>query len=476
MASQNPEFNPSNLSLFRQSNPSNVLGGTKKGFGNLSWGILGALGLIITGPIAGAKSGYESYGYAGAVGGTFVGLLGGVVGGVGVLLSSLYSCVYFTSLGLIRTPVAVYSLANGKEWDKDAEEWIHYDMAIEGDLLLGTTEEAFIAHVKEKKSARQIYSPSHKQSTIVAGSDSANETGEAPRVVKKKHVLDRAFYDVLEVEPEATAGEIKKAYYVKAKKNHPDRNPDNAEAKANFQKISQAYEVLGDETLRIAYDTRGKSAVEGNTGGMEAGMMYTMIFGSENFETLIGELSLATQVKMMTEETKPIEVLRFRQRLRELKLAMILAAKLDGLVEGDEHVFREKAQNEAKELTESALGGTLLGLIGSIYVERAAAQLHTASLLYMKAGKSTAGVRSVFSYLSWGFSAAWYGLELRSMQRDAKRRQEAEDKRLNLSDEEVKARKAAAGPIDMNALYGPNPTEEDKEKVRQKTKRFGNNL
>lgn len=469
MASQHPEFNPSNLSLFRQSNPSNILNGSKKGFGNLTYGLIGALVLILTGPIAGAQSGYSSYGYVGAFGGSILGLIGGAVGAIGALLTSLYSCLYFTTVGLIRTPWAAYSLALGKEWDKDAEEWIDYDMSVESDTLLGINEEAFVEHVNEKKSAKQIYSQKRTSHT------GSTAEGDAPRAVKKKNVLDRGFYDILGVEPEATASEIKKAYYIEAKKNHPDRNPDNAEAKANFQKISQAYEVLGDEALRLTYDTRGKAAVEGNT-GMEAGTMYTMIFGSENFETIIGELQIATQVKLVTEATKPTEVLRFRQRLRELKLAIILAGKLDAFVDGDEQVFREKAQSEAQELSESALGGTLVGLIGTIYVERACAQLSTMSKYYMYAGKTLNGFSATMAYISWGFSTAWAGLELRSIQRDAKRRQEEEDRRNNVSDAEKAARKAAAGPVDMNNLYGPHPTPERKEKVQQKAKQFGNNL
>lgn len=341
MASQHPEFNPSNVSLFKQSNPSNILNGTKKGVGNLAYGIIGALGVILIAPFAGARSGYESYGYTGAFGGTLVGTIGGVIGAVGVLLSSLYSFLYFTTLGLIRTPTALYSLSLGKQWDKDAEEWIDYDMSVESELLLGITEEAFIEHIQSKKSVTEIYSPSHKlaQNNNQQQDQNTNSTTQDNnnKPIKKKNVQDRAFYDILGVEPEATPSDIKKAYYIQAKKNHPDRNPNNNEAKATFQKISQAYEVLGDENLRLAYDTRGKAAVEGNM-GMEASTMYTMIFGSENFETLIGELQIATQVKLMTETTKPTEVLRFRQRIRELKCAMILATKLDAYLEGDEQV------------------------------------------------------------------------------------------------------------------------------------------
>lgn len=73
MASQHPEFNPSNVSVFRQSNPSNILNGAKKGVGNLAYGILGALGVVMIMPFAGARSGYESYGIVGAFGGTLVG-------------------------------------------------------------------------------------------------------------------------------------------------------------------------------------------------------------------------------------------------------------------------------------------------------------------------------------------------------------------------------------------------------------------
>jgi hypothetical protein len=390
------------------------------------------------------------------------------------LLASLYSCMYFLGLGLVRTPYAMYHISMGQQWDKDAEEWINYDMSVESDILLGISEEKFIAHQKENKEVKKLYSVAEKEKQRAEQGNDGTE-GENAKPVPKKNLLDRSFYDALGVEPEATAAEIKRAYYVEARKNHPDRNPDNAEAKANFQKISQAYEVLGDENARYKYDTRGRAAVEGNT-GLEPSMLYTLLFGSENFETIIGELYIVTQIKLMTEPTKPVEILRLRQRTRELKLAVMLANKLDGLEEGNEQVFIEKAQAEAKELSESALGGTLLGLIGKIYVERASAQLHTLSAMQLYSKNALTGWLGTFSYISWGFSTMWSGLEMRSLQKDAEARQKVEDLRDGVTEEMRHQRAAKAGPVDLNQLYGPNPTPEQRAKVQNTTKKFSSNL
>ena len=63
-------------------------------------------------------------------------------------------------------------------------------------------------------------------------------------------------YSVLGLKPDASAKEIKSAFYELSKKYHPDTNPDDpAKAAEQFQKVAAAYEALGTEDKRKAYDS-----------------------------------------------------------------------------------------------------------------------------------------------------------------------------------------------------------------------------
>lgn len=61
------------------------------------------------------------------------------------------------------------------------------------------------------------------------------------------------YYAILGVSPSAHAADIKRAYRRLALQYHPDKNP-NASAEQFFKEVNEAYEVLGDEQKRYAYD------------------------------------------------------------------------------------------------------------------------------------------------------------------------------------------------------------------------------
>ena len=75
------------------------------------------------------------------------------------------------------------------------------------------------------------------------------------------------YYGALGVSKDASPEEIKKAYRKKALEFHPDRNPGNPKAEAQFKVISEAYEVLSDETKKRTYDQYGEAGLNGGMGG-----------------------------------------------------------------------------------------------------------------------------------------------------------------------------------------------------------------
>ena len=72
---------------------------------------------------------------------------------------------------------------------------------------------------------------------------------------------DADFYGLLGLDRNASASDIKKAYFKLAKQYHPDLNPGE-EAKEKFAKINNAYETLSDESKRRVYDQTGMTGDE----------------------------------------------------------------------------------------------------------------------------------------------------------------------------------------------------------------------
>jgi molecular chaperone DnaJ len=77
----------------------------------------------------------------------------------------------------------------------------------------------------------------------------------------------RDYYEVLGVEKGASPQEIKKAFRRTAMKFHPDRNSDDKNSDEKFKEAQEAYEILGDEEKKSAYDRFGHAGVDGSAGG-----------------------------------------------------------------------------------------------------------------------------------------------------------------------------------------------------------------
>ena len=77
----------------------------------------------------------------------------------------------------------------------------------------------------------------------------------------------RDYYEVLGIQKDASADDIKKAYRSLARKYHPDLHPDDKQCAEKFKEVNEAYEVLSDPSKKERYDQFGHAGVDPNYGG-----------------------------------------------------------------------------------------------------------------------------------------------------------------------------------------------------------------
>ena len=192
----------------------------------------------------------------------------------------------------------------------------------------------------------------------------------------------RDFYEILGVSKDATPEEIRKQYYKKSLKMHPDKTQnlpaeEKAVADEEFKLLSKAYQVLSDADLRVKYDKYGEKGISEQM--VDPGEFFRQQFGGDRFTNIIGEISIGSAFKSMdkelTEEQK--KELQKEQdeamRTRIEKLTHNLLNKLNIYVEDprNEETFKQLVLIEAQDLKQESYGKELLLAIGYIYENKA---------------------------------------------------------------------------------------------------------
>jgi curved DNA-binding protein CbpA len=308
--------------IFSLRKPQHAGSGLISGAKSVAKGVLaGAVGLIAAPAVGASQEGFKGFAKgaaAGIAGAVLLPATGVAVGAVQVVR------------GIANTPEAIKENSKGKHWDKRTREWIDDP----GTALI--IDDGTSAHLRP--------------------------TPTAP--------LDD-YYGLLGVSKDASAEEIKRAYYLLARRLHPDKNPNDPAAHERFQALAQAYQVLGNEDLRKRYDAHGTQGLDVNF--VDGAEFFAALFGSDRFDHLIGELMLAAAARAGPDLTP--ENMKRMQAAREQKLATLLEALLKRYVEGDETGFRQSMTAEAQELVVLSYGEQMLKAIGKAYETQALIEL-----------------------------------------------------------------------------------------------------
>ncbi|KAH8066979.1 hypothetical protein JL721_7974 [Aureococcus anophagefferens] len=275
--------------------------------------------------------------------------------------------------GCWNTPSALYHAAVGDlEWDKESREWKEREAYV----LSAEAEVVRREAASEGLGAPRRSSPTARRRAALAAATAAPK--------RKKRVASLEYYDLLEIQPDASPAQVKKAYYKVARGCHPDKCGDDPTAHAKFQAVSHAYQVLSDPQLRAAYDRDGASATAEVGFQYDAAVFFAALFGSQRFEAYVGELALAQISSTLTKRGGAAEAASkaivtseetgervadgelggaiaqglaevrgqhgVKQRGREVGLATTLAAALEPFVKGDAAAFDAWCAAEAEEL------------------------------------------------------------------------------------------------------------------------------
>ena len=328
-----------NKKLFSHNTPKDIIAGASSGIKNISKGIIGGIGSMVLLPIYGAKD----EGLNGLIKGAGLGLCGGILLPItGTLMGGAQII-----RGLYNTPEAIYSKFNGKIWDYENKIWIFYNFKEESSKILAESQEDFISKLKEKKELINI---------------EADKTSDNNSNINTPLIKDTEYYDLLEIDTSSDINDIKSAYKKLAIKWHPDKNQLNLEeAEKKFKLIGEAYQILGDPEKKKEYDLLGKEGIENNS-LLDSNQLFCLLLGTDELEFFIGELSVS--MIMSLEKNDPIQIIRFKQRKREINIANNILTLLD-----NEELNMEIINEKMKNINTTPFSDMIVNLVGYLYIE-----------------------------------------------------------------------------------------------------------
>eukprot|EP00123_Amoebidium_parasiticum_P015415 comp22960_c0_seq1/m.36452 comp22960_c0_seq1/g.36452 ORF comp22960_c0_seq1/g.36452 comp22960_c0_seq1/m.36452 type:complete len:542 (-) comp22960_c0_seq1:263-1888(-) len=336
-----------------EKGPKHVGSGLASGAKSIAGGVLGGVAGLFVAPAVGASQS----GVKGFVKGVGLGL-----GGLILLpVVGVASAIHDVGKGIYNTPEAV------RQWREEKEEAEVENASIteERALVLAST------YQQEARNALYTHLFEEGWESRNAGGNAAPKRGTPPTAPKKSTqvggVKDTEYYDVLGVAPDATPGEIKKAYFNKARRLHPDKNKDDPEAEQKFLKVGQAYQVLCDPALRARYDEYGQKGVEDEQ-FLDPRTIFELSFGPDQFSHLIGKLSVTAVQDGSALSPEQLDALQ-SQRIE--KLSELLKMRLKPWVDGDTDAFISQALAEMDQLVGAGqLGPQMLQVIGYVYEQK----------------------------------------------------------------------------------------------------------
>jgi curved DNA-binding protein CbpA len=338
-----------------------------------------------------------------------------------------------------------------------------------------------------------------------------NNNGSTPPVPPRRsrkigtqdRPIETGYYDILGVPVTATTDDIKKAYRRLAIQHHPDKNPDDPQAEDRFKDIAIAYQTLSDPALRKKYNEFGpkESAPEG--GYVDPEEVFAAIFGGERFLPIIGQISLARDMKtalqeaeeaegeedgaldgkkMVTRDAKGREILSDEEKAKraekqkkaaekkkkvDAQRAAERAERVQKLVDNLERklgIFTESAigpndpdvssswrticELETEELKRESYGVELLQTIGFVYTSKAKHHLAT-NQSFLGVGGWLHNVQGKYHVLSETVSTLRAAVELKAVFDQL----QAAEKAGNMSPEEKKRLEESAAEKGLQALF-----------------------